>query len=423
MPKVWLVIKREYITRVRSKAFVLSTVGLPLFSIGIFAISIFFATRPASHSLRIAIAGEGGGIAQAVADGLKDKLPDGQPMFKVAKIQDSPSEQELAALRQEVEAGKLDGYLSLPKAAVSEDAAAEFHTRNTGNFQTIGPLNRAVSDAVIARRLRDQGFRGEDVSQAVRSVNVKMIKVTKKGEVEERGQTFLVAIGIGMLLYITLIIYGMTTMRSVIEEKSTRIIEILIASVRPVYLMAGKILGIAGVALTQYLIWATAAALLGAYGGAMARALRPGTSLPPIHLAPAVFIYAILFFLAGYLLYASLYAAIGAAVSSEQDANQLQLPVTMVIVVSFLLFNVILNDPNSQTSVILSLIPFLSPILMMLRIAIQTPPFWQIVLSLALSVATTAFIVQISARIYRVGVLMYGKRPSLVELLRWLRYT
>ena len=145
--------------------------------------------------------------------------------------------------------------------------------------------------------------------------------------------------------------------------------------------------------------------------------------MPKIHIPWSLLAYMVIFFLAGYLLYASLYAAVGAMVSTEQEAQQVQAPLTMVIVLSFLLFNVILRDPNSRTAVVLSLVPFLSPILMILRIAMQTPPFWQIVLSLALSLSTTVGVVYVSAKIYRVGVLMYGKRPSVVELFRWLRYT
>lgn len=423
MRKIWMVIKREYITRVRTKTFIFTTVVVPVFSIGIFAVSIFFATRQASKPLHIVIVDQVGRIGNAVAKGLNEKLPDGRPMFQIEKVEESPSAQDVSDLRHEVETGRLDGFLSIPKSALEKSSAAEYHTRNTGDFQSISPMNRAVSDAVIARRLRDQGFKGGDVSQTVRSVGVSMIKVTNQGEVQERGQTFIVSIGVAMLLYMMLLIYGVTTMRAVVEEKTSRVMEILIASVRPFHLMAGKILGVAGVALTQFLIWAVAAGLLAAYGGAMASTLRPGASLPPIHLSPAVIIYAIVFFLAGYLLYASLYAALGAAASSDQDIQQLQMPVTMVIVAAFLLFNVILHDPNSEMSVILSLIPFFSPILMTLRITLQTPPFWQIALSLGISLVTTVFMVQICARIYRVGVLMYGKRPSVVELIRWLRYT
>jgi ABC-2 type transport system permease protein len=196
-----------------------------------------------------------------------------------------------------------------------------------------------------------------------------------------------------------------------------------VSSIKPFHLLVGKMLGVAGVAATQYLIWGVAAGAVAAYGGAMAAAIDPEASIPHLHLPAVWMAYLLLFFLAGYLLYAALYAAVGAMVSTEQEAQQLQTPVTLVIVFSFLLFNMILRDPNSTTSVVLSLVPFLSPILMILRIAVQTPPLWQIALSLGLSVVTTAGVLAISAKIYRVGVLMYGKRPSLVELLRWFRYT
>lgn len=423
MRKIWLVIKREYITRVRTKTFLLTTFGLPLFVTVLIAVPFFLATRQASQPRRIVIADQGSGIGDAVAKGLNGKLPNGQPMFQVENIQESPSEQDLDALRLEVETGKLDGFLLIPKGALDKNSPAEFHTRNTGDFQSIGPLNRAVSEAAVAKRLRDQGFKGEDIGQTVRGVNLDLIKVTKTGEVQEKGQTFVVAFILALMLYMMLAVYGLTTMRSVVEEKSTRMIEILVASVKPFHLMAGKILGVMGVGLTQYLIWAIGGGLLAAYGGTMAAALRPGVSIPSLHLPAAVLVYAALFFLAGYLLYASLYAALGAAASSDQDIQQLQMPVTMMLVASILLFNLFLHDPNSRASVILSLIPFLSPILMTLRIALQMPPFWQIALSLGLLLVTTVFVVQLSARIYRVGVLMYGKRPSVVELLRWLRYT
>jgi ABC-2 type transport system permease protein len=423
MRKVWIIIKREYLTRVRSKTFLLTTIALPLVSAGLLAFSVFVATRQVTHPLRIAIVDQAGGLGPAVVRNLDEKLPSGKAMFDVLETIESPPRGAEAHLRQEVESGRLDGYLIVPKGVVDGKQVAEFHARNTGLLTLASPLSRAVSDAVIARRLQTRGLKVDDVQRVVRSVGVKMIKVTQSGEVVERGQTFLTAIVVGMLLYITLIAYGVTTMRSVIEEKSTRIIELLIASVRPFHLMTGKILGVAGVALTQYLIWAMAGAVLAAYGGAMAGFVRPGASLPPLHLSAALVAYAVLFFLAGYLLYASVYAAIGAMVSSEQDAQQIQLPVTLVIVVSFLLFNVILRNPNSRTAVTLSMIPFLSPILMVLRIAVETPPFWQIAVSLGLSLAATLEVVLVSARIYRVGVLMYGKRPSLLEIARWLRYT
>jgi ABC-2 type transport system permease protein len=212
-------------------------------------------------------------------------------------------------------------------------------------------------------------------------------------------------------------------MRSVLEEKTSRIVEILVSSVRPFQLLAGKIIGVAGVAFTQYMIWIASAALLGTYGAVVVNTLRPTADFPHIHLSAGLLIYPMIYFVLGYLLYASLYAAVGAASSSEQDAQQLQVPITLPLVFSFIMFNMVVRDPNSHTVVLLSEVPFFSPILMVLRIAAETPPFWQIGLSIFLLALTTAAVAYVSARIFRVGMLMYGKRPSVVELLRWLRYS
>jgi ABC-2 type transport system permease protein len=152
-------------------------------------------------------------------------------------------------------------------------------------------------------------------------------------------------------------------------------------------------------------------------------AFRPGAAAPDFHLPIAFVVYPIIFFVVGYFLYASLYAALGSMVSSDEELQQVQMPVTLLLAAGFILYPVILRAPNSPLALALTLFPFSSPILMVYRITVQTPPFWQIALSLAICMATTIGVIQVSARIYRVGILMYGKRPSLVEVLRWLRYT
>jgi ABC-2 type transport system permease protein len=417
-------VKREYVTRVRTKAFLWGTIALPLFTIGILVFQIVVSMRQLDHTLKLAILDDDGGLSASITQHLTEKLPGGLPAFQVLKTLDRPASEERARkeLLEEIRTGQLDAFLVVPKDAAL-GSAVEFHTKNPGNLSMTGSIHRAVSDAVIAWRLSKWGIQVSDATRMTRAVDVKLFKITRHGESEEQGQTVLVAIVAGLLLYATLVVYGVATMRSVMEEKSTRIIEILVASVKPFYLLCGKVLGVAAVALTQYLIWAAAGGLVKGYGLAMASAVRPGVELPKTQVSAALLVYMAVFFLAGYLLYASLYAAVGAMVSTEQEAQQAQAPLTMLIVLSFLLFNVILRDPNSRTSVVLSLVPFLSPVLMILRIAMQTPPFWQIALSLALSLVTTAAVVYFSAKIYRVGVLMYGKRPSLVELFRWLRYT
>jgi ABC-2 type transport system permease protein len=424
MRKIWLVFKREYLTRVRTRGFLLSTVGLPLFSVGIFAISLALVTRKADHQLKISILDNLGGLSPRIALGLKDKLPNGKPLCEVERICDRP--EDVAAVRQElskeVREGRLDGFLELPKDILSGKEPT-FHARNSNDYPANRAINRAINNAVIERRLSDRGIHVDNLREVMHGVELSLVKVTKGGESAENGQSALVQLSIVMVLYITLVVYGMMTMRSVLEEKTTRIVEILASSVKPAHLLTGKILGVGAVGLTQYLIWTCTAGLVSGYGAMAGAIFSPDSSAPTFHLPVSYLVYPIIFFLVGYFLYASLYAAIGAMASSEEELQQIQIPVTMVLVACFILYPIIQRAPNSPLAVTLSLIPFFSPILMVFRITVQTPPFWQIALSIAICIATTVGIVQISARIYRVGILMYGKRPSLTELLRWLRYT
>ena len=423
MRKVWLVVKREYLTRVRTKGFIFTTIALPLFSVGMLILPTILATRESDHTLKIALL-DNASFAKIIAAGLTEKLKNGQPFFQLVRTLEQPQSDQKARdeLADQVRRGLLDCYLVVPKE-VLEKGVVEFHTQNPGDFQAVSSIRRAVDHAVISRRLSTRGIQIDNLSELVRGVDLTLVKVSKGGESEEKGQTFLTGFAVAMVLYVTLLVYGIATMRSVLEEKTTRIVEILASSARPFQLLTGKILGVAGVGFTQYLIWTLTGALISTYGVAVAAAFRPGASLPQFHIPLSLLIYAVLFFVAGYFLYASLYAAVGAMVSSDEEAQQVQLPVTLLVVAAFIFLPAVMRDPASRLSVVVSLVPFLSPILMTFRIALQTPPFWQIALSLALSIATTIGVVYVAAKIYRVGILMYGKRPSLVELFRWLKYT
>jgi ABC-2 type transport system permease protein len=424
MRKIWLVIKREYLTRVRTKGFILSTVGFPLLSVGIFAITIAIANRKPDHPLKISILDHLGGLGPQILVGLNEKLPDEPLRFQLVRAWDRPPSEKAAQeeLTQQVRDGQLDGFLEVPKD-VLDGKEATFHTLNTDDFQADRAIGRAVNNAVIARRLTDRGVHIDNLNEIMHVGELTLVKVTKTGESKENNQSFLVQISVVMLLYITLLVYGVMTMRSVLEEKTNRIVEILASSIKPFHLLTGKILGVAGVASTQYLIWVGTAALVSAYGAAAGAAFWPGATAPSFHLPTAYLVYPLIFFLAGYFLYAALYATLGSMVSSEEDLQQVQMPVTMLLVACFVLFPVIQRAPNSPLAIALTMFPFSSPVLMVCRIMVQTPPFWQIALSLAICVATTVGVIQVSAKIYRVGILMYGKRPSMVELLRWLRYT
>jgi ABC-2 type transport system permease protein len=422
MRKVWLVFKREYLTRVRTRAFVFSTVLVPALLVGYVVLIIAVTKRSADTTLKIALVDESGVLAPAISANLKEKLQNGEPAVQVVDSLEKPAESVTADLRARVLSGKLGGYLVVPQGVLA-GKSAEFYTKNPGDLTRLQPLRRAVGEAVVSRRLSERGIQIDDLAKVTEWVDIRVAKVTKKGTSEESGQTLILGFVVALLLYGTLIIYGVSTMRSVLEEKTSHIVEILVSSLRPVQLLAGKILGVAAVGFTQFAIWAVSGALLSTHGISMASAMSPGSASSHIHIPVPLLAYMVIFFLAGYFLYSALYSTIGAIASTDQDAQQLQIPVIVPLVLSLILLSVVLRNSNSTTSVVLSMIPFFAPILMIFRITLETPPFWQIALSLGLLIATTFGIVWFTARIYRVGILMYGKRPSLVEILRWLRYS
>jgi ABC-2 type transport system permease protein len=425
MHKIWLVVKREYITRVRTKGFVITTILIPAFLIGSVAFDAAVSASNLSQTLRLAIVDDGQGLAESVSTSLReDKLPDGKPAYEVMQTVGQANAGNIIRtdLETEVQTGRLDGFLWIP-THISPENKVQFVTKSATVFTEMDGIEEAVGEAMVLRRLQGRGISTQDLGRLLHSADVKVIRLTRSGETEEKGQSLIVAIVMVVVLYMALLVYGVRTMRSVQEEKTSRMMEVLLSSIQPLQLLAGKILGVAAVGLTQFLIWAVSAGLLAAYGVTVARELRPSIAQYHIQVSPALLGFMLVYFIGGYFLYSSIYATVGAMVSSEQDAQQLQMPVTMLLVIGFFLFQVVLQNPNSHTSIVLSIIPFWSPMLMLMRIGLQTPPAWQITLSLIVLALTIIIVVYVTARIYRVGVLMYGKRPSVVEIVRWLRYS
>jgi ABC-2 type transport system permease protein len=221
-----------------------------------------------------------------------------------------------------------------------------------------------------------------------------------------------------LLMYMVIMLYGMNTARSIIEEKSSRIFEVLLSTIKPDEMLAGKILGVGAVGLTQIGVWMAAAIILGSTGLA---ASFLGSGKLPISLGQALFFVA--YFLFGFLVYSSIAAALGAMTNSEQELQQLNMFLVLPLAFCMLMLFVIGAAPNSTLSTVVSLIPFCSPLLMNLRISLTTVPVWQIALSFVLMSLTIVAILWVASRIYRVGILMYGKKPNLPEILRWLRYS
>jgi ABC-2 type transport system permease protein len=422
MRSIGLIIKREYLTAVKTKAFLITTILLPLVGIGFFLLIVFLVNHQPTSTFRLAIIDNAGGLASSISQGLDAKLPDGKPEFTAVRSIERPASVDRVEdeLRSQINSGSLDAFLVVPQDL---SKPVQLHTRNPGDFALQGPLMAALNRALILSRLNARGIHVDNANDITRSADLELIKVTKSGETVERGQSVGIAIALVLLLYMSLLIYGIIMMRSVLEEKTTRTMEVLISSVTPFDLLTGKILGVAATAFTQLLIWIVSLLLLLSYGAAMAATTGPDSPLSGVHISASLILYAVIFFVGGYFLYSAMYAAIGAACSSEHDAQQLQWVATAPLVFTMCIYSLVLSDPSSTMSIVLSEVPFFAPVLMPLRISLQTPPFWQIALSIVLLFCTTMGAVYASAKVYRIGVLMYGKRPSLPELTRWLRYS
>jgi ABC-2 type transport system permease protein len=282
-------------------------------------------------------------------------------------------------------------------------------------------VRNAFNTVVLERRLAQQGIAAErikEVTQPLETVTISE-RNTEDGANDQTMQAFFLGLGLLVIFYAMMIFYGTFVMRGVIEEKQSRIIEVLLSSIRPIELMAGKLIGIGLVSLTQVVIWLVVGFVLGATAALPMFALAD--KVPGLKLSTMFFF--LLYFTLGYFLYSTFYLIVGAIVSAEEDAQSMQFPVIISIVIPMLMLESVLRHPNTATSVTLSLIPIFSPILMFARTIVQTPPWWQIALSVALLIVTIFGAVWLAAKIYRVGVLMYGKPPTLPELWRWLKYS
>jgi ABC-2 type transport system permease protein len=433
MKKSLIILKREYITRVRTKAFVIGTLLTPLLMLVLTLLPGFLAMRGGGER-HITILDQSGdpelytAISRRLSPGSNGQDPAAETgrrpvnnRFFLNQVL-IPPESNIHEIeknyREQVINDSNKAYVIL-RPDLIESGQPEYYAKNTSDF-SIGNVERAISDAIVERRLVLAGLDPQKLTGFMKSVEMSEQKVTEEGVSEESGfPGVIVAIVMLVFIYMSILMYGITVMRGVIEEKQSRIVEVLASSVKPTQMMMGKLVGIGLVGLTQYVIWVGSAAALTAIGASMAAA--SGVRIPRI--PPSLLLYFIVFFVLGYFLYATLYAMVGAVASTEEEAQQIQMPVTMLIVVPMLLFGMVMNNPSSGLSMVLSLIPFFAPTLMMLRISLINPPMWQVLLSMAGMVLAILGSVWVAAKIYRVGILMYGKRPSIAELGRWLRYT
>jgi ABC-2 type transport system permease protein len=434
MEKVWVIIKREYLVRVRTRAFAIGTVISPLLLLGLVVLPSFLAERGAGGERNVAVLDQSGD--PALFEGIKSRVEpqgskngsdsdegfSGSTRFvltrQIGTAEQDPHELIKSQSSESGKKGPEKAFLVLGPR-ILDDGPPEYHAKNLSDF-SIRALEGAVSTTIAERKLMRAGFDASKIGQYMKPVDLKQFKIGAGGESKEGGmrQDFMVAFALLLFLYMSVLFYGIFVMRGVIEEKQSRIVEVVISSVKPTQMMLGKVIGIGLVGLTQISIWALSAGLISMFGARMFAA--QGGRVPSIPMN--LLIYFVLFFVLGFFLYATLYAMVGSIVSSEEDAQQVQFPVTMLLVVPMMIFGLVMANPSSTSSIVLSMVPFFAPTLMMLRIAVINPPVWQVITSMLIMLATITAFLWFSAKIYRVGILMYGKRPNLAELGRWLRY-
>jgi ABC-2 type transport system permease protein len=437
------VVRREYVERVRSRAFLVSTFLGPVLLAAFLIGPSMIMERQRGQPLRIAVVDATGALRPGVEHALARGEGASPPRFVVVPLpagsssvlagsysvpaasssvgtssaaSSSPpsSEEARQVARREIVAGRLDGLLYLGPDAL-RDAQAEYYGKNVSNMMDLRSLESAADDAMVARRMADEGLDPDRVKSLTRRLDLRKIRVTATGEREDRGQTFLLAMLLLTMLYTTVAMWGAAIMSGVIEEKSNRVVEVIVSSIPTSTLFAGKLLGVGGAGLTQFVVWALTLGGLSSYSLAAAGDL----SLPEV--SPLLLASFVVYFLLGFFLYGSLYAAVGASVNTQQEAQSLAFPVMMPLILGFVFFPVVLGNPDSALSVVLSLVPLFTPMLMFLRITVVPPPAWQIALSLVLTLGTVASTTWFAARVYRVGILMYGKRPTFPEIVRWAR--
>ncbi len=423
MRKIISVIKREYIQIVRTKGFIIGTILGPVLMAAFIVVPVLIQFVSVDKQETIGIVDLSRSVFEELDKKLDQKLKDGSRRYLLQEFLPQDNVDELLqGLNEKVLAKELTAYIYIP-ANIAEGGMAEYVAENVSDFDKQGNIGQALSSIIIEKRLRGEGLDPEKIGQYLRPVRLDTKKVTKRGVERDMGGTFMISFVLVLILYATVIFYGQIILRGVIEEKSSRVVEIVLSSLRPFQLMAGKILGIAAVGFTQYAIWALFGLAATRYSGNIVSRFFPAAGNFPIPTIPAyIFVYFIIFFILGYFLYGTMYAGIGSMVNNEKEAQQLVMPVTMFLVVPIMLMTFVIRSPDSSLSVILSLIPVFAPILMLLRISVLLPPFSQIAASIVFLILTTVLMIWLSAKIYRVGILMYGKRPGFSEILKWLRY-
>jgi ABC-2 type transport system permease protein len=436
LENILILTRREYLTRIKTKGFWIGTLALPLVMAALFVLPSLILSKAGSEH-RLVVVDETTRVGAALAEKLTQRKSDGKAATFV--VSNEALAADAAAQRAELDRRVLDGDIhawmwispavlehgTVAAAEAGEagkgDAKVEYHAKSVSNFVTQEILERDLSEVVRRVRFEQAGFDADQVTKLARGVDLDTVKVSAEGSRGESGMAgVMLAYFLFFVLYMAMFMYGAQVLNGVLEEKSSRVVEVLVSTVRPFELMMGKFLGICGVGMTQMAIWMGTAALLTAPAVVASMAWAPAGGIPTVSLG--VVLHTIAFFALGFFLYATFYGALGAAFNNLQEAQQAASSLGFLFALPAVLALPVINDPDGTLAVVASFIPPFTPLLMVLRIVVRTPPAWQIALSYVLTIGFTVLMVWLAGRIYRVGILMYGKKPTFKELLRWMRY-
>lgn len=413
-----LIIRREFRERVASKSFLLGTLLFPLLIAGLVLLPRLIGSDGVEW--RLALVNEGpSGAGEAFAAALTEP-PESRDenTYRVHPV-DGPLDQVRDSLAEQVEQKQIDGYVLLP-ADVLDSGTIHFRSRNVGSFAVMRDLRRAGTRAVQGERIRAAGIDGAAVAALIAPVDVDEASLTAAGE-ERRGamSTFWTAYLVAFLIYIMVTLYGVAVMRSVLEEKTNRIAEVLMSTIRASHLIAGKIIGVGSAAVAQVLIWLAITAVIVTWSDRLGGwFVLPDEVAQALRVDPVTGLLLFLFFVLGFFLYASIFAMVGAAVTSEQEAQSVQFIALIPLIAPMLFLQSILNAPLGTTATTLGLIPFTAPIAMPMRMASVPIPAAELVGSLGLLIGGIAAVAWVAGKVYRVGILSTGKRPTMAELIR-----
>jgi ABC-2 type transport system permease protein len=420
MREALLIARREYLERIRSKAFRISTVLIPAFFALIFGAGALSGKLSGGGARHIVVASNDPLLAESVRAELITAENAASSRLAV-EVKAPLTESELAALNAAVESKQLDGYLWLNLMPATTRLVATYTSRGSADFVGRDRMRYAIGHALVREELVKRGATSEEIQALLQDVDLKTQQVKNGTAVAaDASKGFWGAYVMAFMLYFAVVFYGVNVAHSVVAEKTSRVFEVILSSAKAESLMLGKLLGVGAVGLTQMAIWIVFIFLLSASSLWMTLGLG---GLAAYGVTPLQLIFFVLYFILGFFFYSALSAGLGATVSQESEVQQFSMIIALPQVLGLALIAYILSNPSAWPVVLLSLFPPCTPIVMCLRMAAMAVPVWQLALSLALMVLSIYGMMWVATRIYRVGILMYGKRPTLPEMLRWLKYS